>query len=196
MTSTTLPCHQRLGVALLLLLLLPGMAAAQTTLDVDAEPDLPSTFKEPAPWSESELKLPDWPRDQDLIEIATDQPNPRFRFFIDSRSLRTGDDDVVRFTLIAESQSGVRNIDYRGLRCRAQGLYRIYAYGIDGNFKPTGLPDTWISIRDPIAEPVQQDLWRYYLCNTQVFKPLKRRQQLQFLRRGGGNGTQDGMTLD
>lgn len=81
----------------------------------------------PKPWEEGGYTLPAPPREADLIEIRTSGA-ATFRFLIDRRSVAPADDGVVRYTVVAVSDAGARNVSYEGLRC-ATHERRVYAYG-------------------------------------------------------------------
>ena len=76
--------------------------------------------------SEEQPAPPAYPAASDLIEFYVG-PTVGFKFFVDPRSISVGRDKVVRYTLVARSQSGVENVAYEGMRCPEE--YRIYAVG-------------------------------------------------------------------
>lgn len=81
----------------------------------------------PKPWQESGVTLPGPPREADLVAVHTTGASS-FRFFVDRRSVSVGDDGVVRYTVVAVSGEGARNVSYEGLRC-AKYERRVYALG-------------------------------------------------------------------
>ena len=88
-------------------------------------------------WQEGEVKLPDYPKPENLIEFVASMAT-NFRFFVDSQSIEIGG-GVVRYTLVARSQSGSESISFDGLRCKTKA-HRVYA---------TARPDkTWSRFRD------------------------------------------------
>lgn len=179
----------------LLLLLGWGLgptALAQENLFVnDAEPATPSSVRDAEPWKEEQFTLPAWPREQDLIPVRLDSPDASFDYSIDARSLRTGGDGVVRYTLVAESASGTRNLSFEGLRCTPHGAYRIYAYGQQGRFEPAGLGAQWMPIDRGGADPVREELWRHYLCVPRKFAARPTKAQVRLLRNGRVSGTEN-----
>ena len=67
------------------------------------------------------------------------------QFSIDAKSLTVDKDGVARFTMVAVSRSGAKNVSYEGLRC-ATMEHKLYASGhADG---------TWIKARDPQWQPI------------------------------------------
>ena len=68
-------------------------------------------------WQEIALQLPAPPSAESLIPFyvsATASQN----FAVDEKSLSVGKDGVVRFTLVATSPAGAKNISYEGIRCQ------------------------------------------------------------------------------
>jgi len=158
---------------------------AQDNLFVnDAEPDAPQSVRDGEKWREQEVKLPPWPREQDLIPVRLDDPGEPFAYFIDARALSTGADKVVRYTLVAESPSGARNLSFEGIRCTPRGQYRVYAYGQNNRFKPTGLGEDWRLINRTGDDAIRQELWGQYLCVPRKFAPRPHKSQLRVLRSG------------
>lgn len=144
----------------------------------------PKGIKPGEKWKEGSVRLPAWPRDQDLIKVRLDLPDSRFSYYIDRNSLSTGDDGVVRYTLIAEGTGGARNLSYEGIRCTPHGAYRIYAYGEDGRFRTASGGDDWRDINLSGADPLHHELWRHYLCVPRLFAPRSKRDQVRMLRSG------------
>ncbi len=95
-------------------------------------------------WKEGATNLPPWPNDRDLVEFSVDDPEPRLRYYIDGKHLSIGADGAVRYTLIVESRSGVRNLSFEGLRCTPSGVFKVYAYGNNSRFE--AVDGDWISI--------------------------------------------------
>lgn len=126
---------------------------------------------------ESDVRLPPYYREQDLIEIRM-PPAASLRFYVDAASVTVTRDLVVRYTLVARSAQGAENVSYEGLRC-AGPQHRVYALGqrggvwkaVDAPWKPAG--QVWARV-----------LAREYFC------PLRRTilssaEGLDALRRGG-----------
>jgi len=164
-------------------LIAPPAQAERLFID-EAEPISPKSITPGKPWDEEDLRLPPWPRDGDLIEVKVDDPDARFRHFIDQRSLKTGRDGVVRFTLVSESSSGSRNVSYEGIRCTPAGRYKIFAYGTNGRFEPTTVADEWRVIDKLGSQALHYDLWKHYMCIPRKLVARPRDQQLRLLRSG------------
>jgi hypothetical protein len=171
--------HPRPTLRLLLLASvgIAGMATAQNFV-LDAEPPAPSNITTGPTWKESDVALPSWPQDQDLVELEVDGPDQAFRYFLDSRTLQVGADDVIRFTLVAEGRGGTRNLSVEGIRCTPKGAYKTFAYGASGRFEPAGETE-WLSIVGDNSERWRHDLWRFHLCVPHGFEPRPKRDMLR-----------------
>ena len=89
-------------------------------------------------WQEVSAKLPPMPKDRDLVGFSVSGATS-FVFEIDASTLDIGSDGVFRYTLVATSPQGARNVSYEGIRC-ATGEKKIYATGrADG---------TWVRARN------------------------------------------------
>jgi len=117
-------------------------------------------------WQELQgLELPAYPAsDRDGWLRFETTAATKNRFFIDRGSISAAEDGVVRYALIIESPSGVRNISYEGMRCKTAEL-KQYAWGTaDGK---------WFEARSPQWRPIVVDrvnaqhavLYERYLCN-------------------------------
>ncbi|MBK5971086.1 MULTISPECIES: CNP1-like family protein [Thiorhodovibrio] len=181
-----------LGLGLGLGLSLCATVSAQENMFVnDAEPDTPDSVRDAESWKEGRFNLPAWPLEQDLIPVRLDNPDTPFDYFIDARSLNTGADGVVRYTLVAESASGARNLSFEGLRCTPHGEYRIYAYGQQNRFESAGLAAQWLGIDRRGTDPVREELWRHYLCVPRKFAARPKKAQVRLLRNGRVSGTEN-----
>jgi hypothetical protein len=116
-----------------------------------ADPKPPSTFEEAfdddtKPWIEVETQLPPKPVDADLVGFAVSGATS-YRFGIDPKSLTIGTDDVFRYTLVAISPQGARNVSYEGIRCQTDQR-KIYAIG-----RPDG---TWVRSRNAAWTKIEE----------------------------------------
>jgi hypothetical protein len=153
---------------------LAGAAAGQAKSDWEIR-------MEERNWQESELKLPPFPKPENLIEFEASAAN-RFRFFVDGQSVSAGSDGAVRYTLVARSPSGAESVSFNGLRCKTNA-HKVYA---------TGRPDqTWSMSRDSEWKELQVKtvsrqnlaLMRDFFCPAGV--PIQTREEgIDALRRG------------
>ena len=114
-----------------LLLCLPLAAHAEWG-DFDRE------FDQDKPWAEVAVKLPPYPKDENLISFNV-SPATRNAYFVDAKSISVGADNVVRYTVVVKAAGGALNVSFEGMRCDTAER-RLYAYG-----HPDG---TWSKARD------------------------------------------------
>jgi hypothetical protein len=136
---------------------------------------------EPGAARETAVKLPPYPKEQDLLRFEV-QPRTAFDYFVDGTSIVVLEEGVVRFAVVARTATAV-NVSYEGFRCITRER-RIYAHASrDG---------AWIAPKDPGWVPVgpravagfRHELYWNYFC------PGKRiigspREGLDALRSGG-----------
>lgn len=114
------------------------------------------------PWAEIEVRLPAFPKDEDLIPFRVGAVRDR-QFLVDGASISIGSDDVIRFTVMVISPSGARNISYEGMRC-ATGERRLYAFGRSDQTWSKARNNNWIKIKgDGNQYPVA--LFVDYFCS-------------------------------
>jgi hypothetical protein len=94
-------------------------AAAQTVYAFEAEEDK-------GPWQEAEVSFPAPPQLEKLLPLKT-EANAGMRFAVDPEALAIGSDGVVRYTVVATSAGGARNVSYEGIRCKTFER-RVYGY--------------------------------------------------------------------
>jgi hypothetical protein len=180
MTTETTMRNPLLSTALLApLLLQPALAAKERAFIDEPEAPVPSSVQERELWKERPGDMPPWPEEGDLVEFTLDQPSP-FRYYIDRRSLDVGSDGVVRFTLVAASASGARNVSFEGLRCTPRGAYKVYAYGIGGQFKPVPGED-WQDIHTLPGGELYRELHGHFLCVPRAFTPRPKKDMVRAL---------------
>lgn len=90
---------------------------------------------EPPPWNESTVPPPAAFNTQQTIPVLV-SVNSELRFGVDPQTLQIGEDDVVRYVIIATSASGAQNVLFEGIRCKT-GEVKTYA-----RWNPTP-PGSW-----------------------------------------------------
>ncbi len=105
------------------------------------------------PSDEMPVQLPPYPKEENLLPLfvsaATDN-----KFFVDAASISTGEDGVVRYTMIVKSSAGAVNVSFEGIRCASRER-KLYAFG-----RKEG---TWSRARFAKWEPIRyQDRNRYH----------------------------------
>ena len=131
---------------------------------------------------DGDVRLPEAPRNENLIEFPV-SASSSFRFYIDSASLSLARDDVVRYTMVARSPSGVLNVSYEGIRCTNK-TYRVYALlGSDGRWQPGG-QEEWREIEAKRIQRWHNSLYMDYFC-PRGLRAADVAEALQALRNGG-----------
>lgn len=106
------------------------MAAAGAHAQSQFDGDVDDNAK---PWQETTVQLPPAPLQHDLLPFYV-SPLATQSFAIDAKSLAVGSDGVIRYTLVAVSSAGARNVSYEGIRC-ATHESKVYAFGqADGSW--------------------------------------------------------------
>ncbi len=158
-----------LGLALLLQLSVAG-ARGDNTIYEDkgtlAEQDSP--FVEGPKWEETKLKLPPYPQDGDLLDLQVDDPDDKFTYYLDEKSLSVSDKDyVVRYTMVIESRSGTRNVFYEGIRCNTRE-YKTYAFGAGkGKLRARNKPE-WKPLQETGYTRFRAHMMQYYFCEWRL----------------------------
>ncbi|MBX9868690.1 MAG: CNP1-like family protein [Burkholderiaceae bacterium] len=127
--QSILPRHRLqhiLQSTLLGCLLLTGLAPLAYAQQADEEEN-----------PETPVQLPGAPQADNLLLFYN---NSAQTFMIDTKSMSITKEGIIRFSLVATSNSGAKNISYEGIRCET-GEKKLYALGrADG---------TWTKVREP-----------------------------------------------
>ena len=116
------------------------------------------------PWEEIKAILPPAPKAEDMLPFYVG-PTATQTFAIDSKSLSIGMDGVIRFTLIAASSSGAKNISYEGIRC-ASFEKKIYALGLNDGTWSSSRRDDWEGIERGNRNRQHAALALDYFCSN------------------------------
>jgi len=92
-----------------------------------AQPALLADDLEGKPWETQRTLLPPPPKTGAKLLPFYVGPTD-FSYFVEPASVSVGPDRVVRYTLIARSDSGATNVSYEGIRCESFER-RVYAFG-------------------------------------------------------------------
>ncbi|MBV8647815.1 CNP1-like family protein [Paludibacterium sp.] len=117
-------------------LLVPALVCAVTAHAALAGPDSKPykpinngqyAFEDLGPWKEGDYTVPAYPDKPDWVGFYVPLKQD-YKFFIDSKTLSIGQDDVVRYVLRVVSTSGAENVSYEGIHCQGKEI-RAYAFG-------------------------------------------------------------------
>lgn len=120
-------------------------------------------FDEQKPWQEIALQLPAAPKPENLAEFEVSSTT-RMSFAVDTQSISTGEDGVVRYTLVSRSPSGATNISYEGIRCETQER-KLYAFGQKDGSWTRARNDQWERFTQTISNSQHAALARDYFCD-------------------------------
>ena len=137
---------------------------------------------EEKPWQEAEFRLPDFPRQENLIPFKV---GARYdtRFYIDGNSLSVGSDGVIRFTLVIDTSSGARNISFEGMRCDTAER-RYYATGRSDGTWAKARGKRWIRIGGG-SNNHYAELYANYFCTIGETTIMNGEDARAVLRKGG-----------
>ena len=119
-------------------------------------------------WHEEKAALPSLPAKDTLVSLDVPRRDyDRNHYAIDTASISIGaQDGVVRYTVVIETSSGVRNILYEGIRCETHEYRTIaYATGRDQAFHLMQ-GTQWKRITDEGAYRYRQTLFDNYVCGN------------------------------
>lgn len=143
-------------------LLLAGFATtirAQSSLEEDSE-------NQKKIWQETAITLPAAPQMTDLLpfEVATTTTQA---FAIDAKSLTISADGVIRYTLVAQSQSGAKSISYEGIRCQTFEK-KLYSFGHKDGSWSLSRRDQWEPIMGSAINRAHIALTQDYFCQNKA----------------------------
>ncbi|MBI4989718.1 MAG: CNP1-like family protein [Rhodocyclales bacterium] len=158
------------------LLVLAGQAAGQQFY---GDKKYGEFYEEDKKWTELEAKLPDYPKEQNLIEFNAGAATSN-RYYVDGSTLSIGGDGVVRYVVVVRTHGGAINVNFEGIRCGAKER-KLYAFGRSDSTWGKSRTQEWQSIRPGSYQAV---LSKEYFCpGTIVIN--KTEEGVDALRRGG-----------
>ncbi|HYC43041.1 MAG TPA: CNP1-like family protein [Noviherbaspirillum sp.] len=114
------------------------------------------------PWQEIAVQLPAAPQQADLVPFYVSATATQ-SFAIDTRSLSVGQDGVIRYTLVAISDAGAKNVSYEGIRC-ATYERKLYAFGRSDGSWSRSRRDQWERIQSSAANRHHAALTKDFFC--------------------------------
>lgn len=121
-------------------------------------------YQERKAWKEETTTLPRQPNESDLIAIDAGRIASGTQYLIDLTSLSLKADKVTRYTVVIESQTGVRNVFHEGIRCKTRE-YKTYGFvNSQGAFKKIS-PASWKHVFGHGLSDHRAVLHKYYLCD-------------------------------
>lgn len=134
-------------------------------------------------FDESEIELPPFPVEKDLLKVQGLDSEP-YDLYLDRSSIVVDKNGVLRLSVLLHAAGGSANIFHEGVRC-ATREFKTYAYGTrDGRFRAFRTAQ-WKDFRKMPRIGVtgyRRLLAETYLCDTEVGAPLRIRDILSLAR--------------
>ena len=92
-----------------------------------AKPAFKDEFESDKPWVEQLTQLPAYPDEKNLMAFDAGAVSGN-KYFVDTTSIKIGEDGVIRFSLVIKSSAGALNVSYEGIRCATRER-KVYALG-------------------------------------------------------------------
>lgn len=118
------------------------------------------------PWQEIAVQLPARPKPENLVRFYV-SPTATQSFAIDAGSIAVGTDGVIRYTLVATSASGAKNVSYEGIRCSAYEV-KLYAFGQSDGSWSRSRRDQWEKINTHATNRQHAALAKDYFCEEKT----------------------------
>ncbi|MFA5082562.1 MAG: CNP1-like family protein [Hydrogenophilaceae bacterium] len=123
------------------------------------------------PWQEVQAQLPGVPKPESLREFVVGGGRGH-HYFLDPASLTSGEDGVVRYTVVIRTAGGAENVSYEGMRC-TDGERKIYAFGRpDGQWSRNRYA-RWDPIEARSETSYHKELFFHYFCTVDGAGDLK-----------------------
>lgn len=115
-------------------------------------------------WKEDSIVLPAFPEQANLREFPALSGASTIQYFLDTKSLSLGKDDVVRYTVVIVPRGGAVNVFHEGAYCDTNEFKR-YAYGTSSGTFQKASNSLWRIARASGVMSYQYVLIRRYLCS-------------------------------
>ncbi|MFZ6742931.1 CNP1-like family protein [Undibacterium sp. JH2W] len=136
-------------------LVIIGMALLPVSLAFAADEE-----EDDKEWHEVALQLPEAPKPENLLNFYK---SPSQTFAIDTKSLIVAADGTIRYTMVATSSGGARNISFEGLRCQSYEV-KLYAFGRPDGTWSRSRRNQWDAITNTGVNKQHATLYSEYFC--------------------------------
>ncbi|MBI5899650.1 MAG: CNP1-like family protein [Rhodocyclales bacterium] len=147
-----------------LMLALATVAVAQTPKEAPGYNPRNDNF-ETEVWQElRDVEPPAFPADETLVEIYV-SPVATNKYYIDTASITTGKDGVVRYVMVVRTSGGATNVSFEGIHC-SERKWKHYASGRnDKTWSKTQMArQEWRQIENKPLNPVHAIVSRTLFC--------------------------------
>ena len=133
---------------------------------------------------ESGLELPAFPQRENLIPFDVSE-SFGFQFFIDTKSLSVGKDEIIRYVVILVSSEGATTAYYEGMRCSTREIKRFAEAFSESQGKWSLSRDpSWVTVSTIGRNNYRFALYNDYWCN--VGAPIfSTKDMIRAIKRGG-----------
>ncbi|NOY66847.1 MAG: hypothetical protein GXP13_05510 [Gammaproteobacteria bacterium] len=143
-------------------------------------------------WQEVAVVIPARPVKDNLAKIQIFEM-PRYKYYIDIASLSiSAKDNVVRYTVVIETPTGIKNVFYEGIRCDTRE-YKLYASAINDQPLKEAFVSRWHRIGGGGVSAFRDNLFNYYLCDNSIING-KRSDIVQLLKYPPGDFIEEDAT--
>jgi hypothetical protein len=125
-----------------------------------AKPAFKDEFESDKPWVEQLTQLPAYPDVKNLMAFDAGSATSN-QYFVDTTSIKVGEDGVIRFSLVIKSAEGALNVSYEGIRCATKER-KLYALGRNDK--------TWSQPR--VSEWQKLDFVRQFYAQRELSKNI------------------------
>lgn len=132
---------------------------------INQHPVIAPEEKEKAEWVEEAITPPAYPQNSDLIKIAMNATSNEF--FVDSKSISVGADQVIRYTMVIRSDTGAENVTFEGIRCETREQKLYYLGRKDGSWG-NARSAKWREVGETGAVTYQKILMNDFFCPKKV----------------------------
>ncbi len=173
--STLFPARRAIGIFLALYFpLVPALHAQPNPDMIKSERGFlskPDQKKQP---ESDQITFPQAPRQANLVALDSELTDGRYEYFIDRASVSMGSDQILRYTVVLQSDTGARNVFYEGIRC-ASSEFKTYAYATEsGEFRPM-TSASWRKLSTTAPYDYRRLLAQRYVCDRDGW-PLNEKQ--------------------
>lgn len=161
-------------------------AGAQVESHMDDIKDQNANLYE-VPWQERrEVDFPPPPAPDNLIALDNEAIGSGYEYFVDSASVSLGGDQVLRYIVVVDSETGTRATYYEGMRCETR---QVKTYGFvnrRGAFESMA-SSRWTRLPTSGPYAYRHFLAEQYMCDRDGW-PISKQQVLNRLVRNSPSG--------
>jgi len=113
-------------------------------------------------WQEQTVRFPEFPKETGWFAFDVG-PATAHQHYVDIPSLSVGEDGVVRYVVLVQSQGGARNVRFEGMRCSTRE-WRLYATLRRDGAWVKSRNESWERLRDGVSDRYRVSLFVDFFC--------------------------------